>query len=373
MSAPLDRRMLHRAGLLACRGFGSVEPNPMVGCIIGRPDGTPLGLGHHRRFGAAHAEVEALDHCRVRGHDPRGSTAWVTLEPCTHSGKTPPCARALIDAGIARVVIARVDPHPAAAGGIDALRSAGITVDIIEDESSLATSVSAPFIKRITTGLPWVIAKWAQTIDGRIATRAGESQWITGPAARRHVHALRGRVDAILTGIGTVHADDPQLTCRGVTRRRTARRVVLDPQLETPRGSRLMQSINDAPVTILTGAAAPASARGALESLGAEVQVLPPNASGLDIAAGLRHLVSAHDLTTVMTEAGAGVLGRLLSDDLIDEAWVYVGSQIIGDAEAPGAFRGASRPRLADASAFRLLQSRRLGEDMLLRYRRRRD
>ncbi len=361
--------MLHRAALLALRGFGAVESNPMVGCVIGREDGTVLGLGHYRRYGGPHAEVDALRNCRERGHDPRGATVWVTLEPCCCHQKTPPCTEALIKAGVARVVAARRDPHPAAVGGLEQLEAAGIEVTV-ESGCALATGAAASFVHRVETRLPWVIGKWAQTIDGRTATRSGESQWITGPVARRHVHQLRGRVDAILTGMGTVDADDPTLTCRGVHARRTARRVVIDPMLEICPKSRLLSTLDQAPLTILTSFDAPAHARRSLEDLGVDVVPLPEDdETGLDIKEGLLHLAVMNDVSVVMTEAGSGVLGELLDLGLMHEAWVYVGSVLMGDVAARGALAGEERVRLSDASRMTLMHTKRLGQDVLLRYR----
>ena len=200
------REMLDLAARLAMRAAGDVEPNPMVGCVIVRPGEGDLasriiGRGHHRFFGEEHAEAEALADCCRRGQSPRGATMYVTLEPCNHQGKQPPCTDAIIAAGIGRVVCARRDPNPAAAGGEGKLRAAGIDCEV-NDSSVLATRLADPFAKRVTTGLPWVIAKWAQTIDGWIATRTGESKWISGAPSRNKVHRIRARVDAIITAIG---------------------------------------------------------------------------------------------------------------------------------------------------------------------------
>lgn len=239
-----DARFLSLAGRLALRGQGDVEPNPLVGCVIVRR-GVILGMGHHRRFGQAHAEQEALDDCARRGHDAAGATVYCTLEPCACAGRQPACVDALISARVARVVYARSDPTPGKGGGAGRLRGAGITAEL-SDANPLATGVSAPFIRRATTGLPWVVAKWAQTIDGRVATRSGESQWISGERARARVHRLRARVDAILTGIGTVLGDDPLLTARGVHRRRRhAARVVADTDLDIPIQCQLVRTARD--------------------------------------------------------------------------------------------------------------------------------
>ena len=360
--------MLDHAARLAIRGMGDVEPNPMVGCIIGRDDGTILGSGHHRRFGGPHAEIDALQACGRRGTDPRGATAWVTLEPCSHTGKTPPCSQALIDAGISRVVIARRDPGAHSGGGLEDLRDAGIDVEQTT-VSAAATHVSDPFVHRVRTGLPWVIAKWAQTIDGRIATSAGESKWITNNISRRHVHRLRGCVDVILTDMGTVRADDPCLTARAVPVRRIARRAVIDPRLELPLDSALMRSTRTAPVSIYAAAGASDDARRRLAEAGATV-VMTEATDDIQLDDVLRHLVASHGATTVMLEAGPNLLGRCLHAGVINEAWVYIAPKLMADPDAKPAIEGHPLERLANIPTMSLVHTKRLGDDVLVRYRR---
>ncbi len=375
--------MLDLAARSALRAAGNVEPNPMVGCVIvaAGADHKVIGIGHHHKFGGPHAEVAALAACSRVGHNPAGATAYVTLEPCAHFGKQPPCCEALISAGIGRVVCARPDPNPVSTGGAARLRAAGIPCDFT-DASPLATRLADPFCKRITTGLPWVIAKWAQTIDGRIATRAGASQWISSEASRREVHRLRARVDCILTAIGTVLADNPRLTARGVGGaqvRRIARRVVIDPRLELPPACNLLQTLVYAPLTIATTASAVASkpdfAR-ALDSRGVEVLVADandsaptePNSDEVSLRAVLAHLARAHDATNVLVEPGPRLLGRLLQQDLADELRVYIGPLILGDDQALPAAAGRTAPSLADARRYQLLRARPLGHDVRLLY-----
>lgn len=372
-------RLLGIAARHALRAAGDVEPNPMVGAVIvapAAPGGSSsaeeriIGRGHHRFFGDRHAEVEALRDCRARGHDPRGATLYCTLEPCNHTGKQPPCTEAIIAAGISRVVFARRDPNPVSGGGEARLLGAGIACEL--DESSvLATRLSDPFVKRITTGLPWVIAKWAQTIDGWIATRSGESKWISGPAARLRVHQLRGRVDAVVTAIGTVLSDDPLLTARlGHPPRRIARRVVIDPQLEIPLESRLVQSAMLGPVMVATTEAALVRRGAAARRLAdAGVDVVAAASDGpIPVADLLRRLVDRHDATNVLIEAGAGSLGRLFASDLVDEALVFIAPKLLGDNEAVPVARGRALERLGDARHFRLGRVKQLGEDVMLRY-----
>jgi len=374
---------------LALRGFGRVEPNPMVGCVICAPDGRIIGMGHHARFGGAHAEIEALRSCARQGADPRGATVFVTLEPCAHHGKTPPCAEALIEAGVARVVIARRDPHAQAQGGAARLREAGVEV-VFTDAWPEARWLSDPFVKRVETGLPWVVAKWAQTIDGRIATRSGASQWISGERSRRWVHLLRGRVDAVVTGVGTVLADDPRLTARGAPVRRVARRVVIDPDLRTPAECALVRTIGEAPLTIACAEAAVGGERAsALRHAGVEVigvgkcdsedeRAGGRAASGarggragqggvgrLDLAWLLRRLVETHGVSTAMVEAGPGVTGSLLGSGLVDAALVFIGPRLLADAQAPGPAGGLETPTLEQGAGWRLSGVRRCGEDVM--------
>lgn len=367
------KRMLDLAARHAWRGFGDVEPNPMVGAVLAR-DGKVLGIGHHRRYGDRHAEPDAIETAKARGHDPRGATLYVTLEPCAHQGKQPPCVDAIIASGIARVVIGCPDPNPVAAGGARMLRDAGIEVTFTESKSS--ATVTAPFIKRITTGLPWVVAKWAQTIDGRVATRTGESKWISGELARGRVHRLRSRVDALVTGIGTVLADDPMLTARHVPRmRRVARRVVCDTDLDLPVNFAVVRSAKTYPTTIvcaaeLATAEITASKRAALAEAGVEILGVSASAIGVDLEAMLRALVKCYGVSTVMVEAGPGILGSFLDHDLIDEAVVYVAPLMLGDELAKSAAAGRVAPTLASGRRLELLRARPLGNDLELVYRR---
>lgn len=370
-----DHDMLSVAARAALRSHGDVEPNPMVGCVLVR-DGRIIAVGHHRKYGTLHAERDALALCRTAGIDPAGATAYVTLEPCNGQGKQPPCTQALIEAKIARVVYAVRDPNPAKSGGVELLRSRGIVVDHVEN--AMCTRLSGPFLKSLS-GMPWVTAKWAQTLDGRIATRTGQSQWISSKDSRRRVHRLRARVDAVLTGLGTVLADDPQLTARhesGARRiRRLATRVVVDSKLMTPVESKLAKTAREIPVLILT--ATPASVdlrqawdrrRTALESLDVKIVEVGADATGeVDLSAGLRALCT-HGLTTVLVEAGPRLLGSLLNERLIDEAIVHLAPMIMGDPEARPVATGKPAPNLTDASRWELLRSKRVGPDLELLY-----
>lgn len=356
---------------LAQLGRGCVEPNPMVGAIIVR-DGQRLGQGYHARFGQAHAEVRALEDCLARGHDPAGATIYVTLEPCAHHGKTPPCAQALIDANIARAVVAMQDPFPQVAGrGIAMLRSAGIDISlgVLERE---ARRLNEPFIKRTTTAMPWTIAKWAQTLDGKIATASNHSQWISNPASRRRVHELRARVDAILVGIDTAIADDPMLNARDVEVRRIARRVLIDAQLKAPASMKLLQH-PDPPVTVATSekylaANHPAAAK--LRDRGIEVIGLPPfNDRHLDLTPLLKHLAHAHQATNLLVEGGARVIGSMLQQQLVDQLLIFIAPKLLGDHNARSAVQGFNPPAITDAIALHLRSTETIDGDLMLDYR----
>jgi diaminohydroxyphosphoribosylaminopyrimidine deaminase / 5-amino-6-(5-phosphoribosylamino)uracil reductase len=354
--------MLDLAARLALRAQGVVEPNPLVGAVMVK-DGEIIGRGHHRRFGGLHAETEALADCRANGGDPRGSTLYVTLEPCDHFGKQPPCTKAIVEAGISRVVIARTDPNPVSSGGAESLRRAGIDAEFTE-ASTLAIRISDPFVKRITTGLPWVIAKWAQTPDGRMTVGPEESRWISNELSRRRVHRLRSRVDAVLTGIGTVAADDPLLTTRDVPRiRRTARRVILDTNLSISYGSALVRSAGIAPVLVLCDAdrlARDSESRSkaiVLASAKVSVQGIPRRGVHVDLRAALEVLASQYQAANVLVEAGPRLLKATFDQGLADELVVYIGS-------APRAY---TAPMF---TGFELTRSRPLAGDFELRYSR---
>lgn len=363
--SPLDRRMLLLAARAGWRAAGRVEPNPMVGCVIGSVGGVVLGVGHHRVFGGPHAEVEAIADCQRRGHSTHGATAWVTLEPCNHFGKTGPCTEALLRAGVARVVFARRDPNPPASGGAERLR--GLGVEVVEAGGmAFVERLSEAFVKRVKTGLPWVIAKWAQTLDGKVATRSGDSKWISNPSSRLMVHRLRARVDAVLTGVGTVRVDDPMLTARGVAVRRLARRCIVDPRLETPANAAMLRTASDAPITFFTGATAARGERAeSLRAAGCEVVALPLVSDGLDLLAALRHLASAHAASNVLTECGPGLMGRLFRSGLVDEALVFTAPKLLGDQAALAAATIGEASSIAHAVPLTLRRVRVVGGDVV--------
>lgn len=371
MMRPMDHdRHLRHAERLALRGHGGAEPNPMVGCVIVSDADQVVGWGYHRKVGQAHAEVNALQQAGAKA---AGATAYVTLEPCNHIGRTGPCTEALIQAGIRRVVIAQLDPNPAAAGGVARLRNAGVEVVVKEPASQTALVSSAdPFLHRVHTGLPWVIAKWAQTLDGKIATRTGQSHWISGEQSRRMVHRERGRVCAIMTGIGTVLADDPMLTARNVRLRRTARRVVVDPNLEIPPDCRIVTTAKSTPTTIACCEEFKSERRvklGLLQDAGVEVLMIPTENDDLSLRVLLQQLVATHQIANVLVEAGPGLMGRLFRQNLVNEAWVFIASLMLGDHAAPAAVNSWNSNHLTDGHTLTLLEQRTRGVDVMLRYR----
>ncbi len=362
-----DRQFLHRAIALARQGEGRVEPNPMVGCVLVKC-GRVVGEGFHRRFGGPHAERNALAAAGIRS---RGATAYVTLEPCCHHGKTPPCTDALIAAGVARVIAAVRDPNPQVAGkGFQQLRRAGIAVEVglLHDE---AAALLAPFITFQTRRRPYVILKWAQSIDGKIATRSGDSKWITSLESRRAAHALRGRVDAIVVGVETVIADDPELTARLARPRRTATRIVLDSRLRTPLSAKIVRSARKPPTLIVTTEVgwSHGRARKLLEKAGCEVIRLKSTRSGKSTASGISPEALLRELhgrmmTNVLVEGGGRVLGSFLDARLADEAHIFVAPRLIGGQTAPGPLRGRGPQTMRDLPGIASVKARRLGLDL---------
>ncbi|MXQ07980.1 bifunctional diaminohydroxyphosphoribosylaminopyrimidine deaminase/5-amino-6-(5-phosphoribosylamino)uracil reductase RibD [Alphaproteobacteria bacterium GH1-50] len=350
---------------LAGRGLGRVWPNPAVGCVLVR-DGRIVGRGRTADGGRPHAERVALD---MAGDAARGGTAYVTLEPCAHHGQTPPCADALIDAGVARVVVAHEDPDPrVAGGGVARLRAARIdvTVGCLEGQ---ARAIQAGFLSRVTRGRPWLTLKLALTLDGRIATASGESRWITGPEARRRVHAERAAHDAVLVGAGTARADDPDLTVRGLGDVGPGRvRIVLSRHLRLPRDSRLFQSAGDPPVWLIH-AGADAGDVGAWEDAGARVIEGRSLGTQVDLAHAFEALGQA-GLTRVYCEGGGTLAAALMTADLVDELQVFSAGKLIGAEGQPG-MGALGLARLSEARAFDLAEVSALGGDIFHRWIRR--
>jgi len=342
------------------RGRGAVEPNPMVGAVLVR-EGRVVGLGHHARFGGPHAEVMAL---RNAAEAARGATLYVTLEPCCHQGKTPPCTDAILQAGVAKVVAAIRDPFPRVdGGGLAILRSAGVPVDL-GLQAVAAAELNAPYLKRVSTGLPYITAKWAMTLDGKTAVAAGDSRWISAPGSRSLVHQLRGWMDAILVGIGTVLADDPQLTARPAGPR-TATRMVLDSKALLPLNSRLVQTAHDVPVLVAVSQQAPADRRRALEEWGCEVVVLGGDTRVpiMELLAELGHRA----MTNLLVEGGGKVLGSFLEEGQVDEVEAYIAPILEGGDHPRTPVRGPGVLRMSAAARLQNVAYSEVDGDMRVR------
>jgi diaminohydroxyphosphoribosylaminopyrimidine deaminase/5-amino-6-(5-phosphoribosylamino)uracil reductase len=334
---------MRRALELAERGRGYVEPNPLVGAVVMR-EGKCVGEGWHERFGQAHAEVNAL---AAAGEQARGATLYVTLEPCCHHGKTPPCTDAILRAGINRVVAAMADPFPLVSGkGAEQLRAAGVTVEIGLGEAE-ARRLNAPYLHLLGTGRPYVTAKWAMTLDGKIATATGDSKWISSKASRHLVHELRGRMDGIVVGIGTALADDPLLTARPPGPR-TPLRIVLDSQARLPPGSQLARTARDVPTLVVIGDCAPGDATSELRKLGCEVLALPTEQGRPRLDALLDEL-GRRRLTNLLIEGGSGVLGSFHDLKAIQEVYVFIAPRLVGGVAARSPIGGTGSPTLADS------------------------
>ncbi len=358
----VDEQLMRRALALARRGEGHVEPNPMVGAVIAAASGGIIAEGWHAAFGGPHAEVTAL---AAAGGAARGGTLAVTLEPCCHHGKTPPCTAAIIAAGIARVIVGTRDPFPAVnGGGLDELMRAGIEVRVGVCESE-ARRLIAPFRMLVEQRRPWMTAKWAMSLDGRVATAAGESRWISSEASRGIVHQLRGRMDGILCGIGTALADDPLLTARPAGPRQPLR-IVLDGTARLPLESRLVRTAREAPVLVAAGPSAPADRVRALEAAGCEVwQCLA--VSPRERLESLLAELGSRRLTNVLVEGGPTVLGSLADAQAIDEVWAFIAPSIIGGEAAPSPVAGMGIASLASAASIEIEHTEHPGGDLFVR------
>jgi diaminohydroxyphosphoribosylaminopyrimidine deaminase/5-amino-6-(5-phosphoribosylamino)uracil reductase len=354
---------------LAAEAIGLCDPNPRVGCVLVAPDGRVIGSGHTQAAGDAHAEVMALRAAQAAGERTAGATAFVTLEPCSHHGRTPPCCDALIAAGLARVVVALEDPNPLVAGrGITRLRAAGIAVEVVGGAwGAAARELNIGFHSRMRRGRPWVRMKIAASLDGTTALADGASQWITGTAARTDGHAWRKRAGALLTGIGTVRDDDPRLDVRAVPTARQPLRVVVDSRLETPPGARIVQPPGN---TLIYGAEGVADVQraDALAALpGVEVALLPANTAGKTDLAALLADLAQREINELHVEAGHQLNGSLLRAGLVDELLLYVAPRLLG----PGRGLAAIGPlaSLADSLDFEFIDVERVGADLRLRLR----
>src|ERR1700733_6403671 len=363
-TADSDRQHLARAIELAERGRGQVSPNPLVGAVLANVDGV-VGDGYHRRLGAPHAEVEAIR--AAAGRDLEGATLYVSLEPCCHQGKTPPCTDAISEAGIGRVVIASDDPSEHANGrGLGILRDEGVEVVLEGGElAERARLLNQPFRKRARTGRPWVLFKSAMTLDGKVATHRGDSKWISGEASRERAHHWRAECDAVAVGVGTALADAPQLTARvpGVTRQ--PRRVVFDSLGRLPLDAQLVRDARQTPLTVIVSRAAPRAATDALEAHGADVIVATGENEPARVVSALDQL-GASGVASILLEGGPHLAGAFLDAGEIDEIRLFLAPLILGGRTARDPLEGEGAEQIADAVRVLTLQCDRIGNDLLV-------
>lgn len=361
-----DRSHLARAVELAERGRGSVHPNPMVGCVIVGADGSLVAEGWHARYGGPHAEAAALAEA---GEAARGATAYVSLEPCAHTGKTGPCSVALAEAGVARVVVASDDPSEKASGrGLGYLRDEGVTVEVLpagDEIAQAARLLNQPFRKHSRTGLPWVLHKAASTLDGKIASHTGDSKWVTCEESRERGHRWRAALDAVVVGIGTALADDPQLTARipGVIQQ--PRRIVFDTEARLPLDSKLMQEAPEIPLTVVVSRAAPRGSVAALTSSGAEVIVATGEHEQARVLSALEQLGDA-GITSILLEGGPHLAGSFYDAGAVDELRLFIAPKILGGRAARGIVEGVGIERVDDAIIPVHWQWEPSGEDLLI-------
>ncbi len=359
-----DRRHLARAIDLAQRGRGRVSPNPMVGAVVGR-DQEVLGEGSHAILGGPHAEIEALAAAADRDLD--GATLYVSLEPCCHHGRTPPCTDAIRAAGIGRVVVASEDPSEHASGrGLGILRDEGVEVVLADGElAARARLLNQPFRKHARTGRPWIMYKAAMSLDGKVATHTGDSQWISGSASRERAHRWRAECDAVAVGIGTALADDPRLTARVPRVHRQPWRIVFDSLARLPLESELVRGAREVPLGVVVSRAAPRTATDALTTHGAEVIVAPGENEPARVRAALEQL-GARGITSILLEGGPHLAGAFLDAGEVDEIRLFLAPIVVGGRTARDVFEGEGVEAIADATRALKLQCRRVGEDLLV-------
>lgn len=365
-----DEKWMRRALELAAGGMGHVSPNPMVGAVIVR-DGQIIGEGFHERYGELHAERNALADCRRRGNTADGATIYVTLEPCCHYGKTPPCTEAIMENRLGRVVYGTTDPNPLVAGkGLDILWKAGIRVEgpVLEQECK---DLNRIFFHYVTTGLPYVIVKYAMTADGKIATFSGDSKWITGEESRRHVHLLRKKASAIMVGIGTVLADDPMLNCRvedGVD----PVRVICDTGLRIPVDSQIVRTAGNIRTIVAytdTGDPAQEDKKQKLKEAGVELLLTEADEEGhTDVSAVIRAL-GEMKIDSVLVEGGSQFHFSVIRTGLVSEVDAYIAPKFVGGADAKSPVGGEGFEKIADCVELGAPEIERFGNDVLLRYR----
>jgi diaminohydroxyphosphoribosylaminopyrimidine deaminase/5-amino-6-(5-phosphoribosylamino)uracil reductase len=359
-----DRRLLARAIELAEQGRGRVSPNPLVGAVIAIDD-EPVGEGWHREVGGPHAEVEAID--AAGDHDLTGATLYVSLEPCCHQGRTPPCTDAIRRAGIARVVVASDDPSEHASGrGLGILRDEGVEVIVADGElAARARLLNQPFRKHARTGRPWVLFKSAMSLDGKVATRGGDSKWISSEDSRFRAHHWRAECDGVAVGIGTALADDPQLTARVKGVRRQPRRIVFDSLARVPIRSKLVRDARKVPLTVVVSRAAPRAATDALEAHGAEVIVATGENEPARVRSALDQL-GGGGVSSILLEGGPHLAGAFLDAGEVDEIRLFLAPLVLGGRTARDPLEGEGVEAIADAVRALSLDCERIGEDLLV-------
>ena len=364
-----DEVHLARAVELASRGSGFVSPNPQVGAVLVR-DGEVLGEGYHAWYGGPHAERMALTAAAEAGHDPAGATLYVSLEPCCHHGKTPPCTEAITEATLARVVVASDDPTEKASGrGLGILRDEGIEVSVAGGElAGRARRINQPFRKHARTGRPWILFKSAMTLDGKVATRTGDSKWISGEDSRRLAHLWRSECDAVAVGIGTALADDPLLTARIDGAPRQPRRIVFDSEGRLPLDSQLVRGAEELPVTVVVTRAASRHATDALELAGVDVVVAVGENEPARVRSALDSL-GASGVTSILVEGGPHLAGAFLDAGEVDEMRLFLAPVVLGGGAGRDPLEGEGSDRIADATKALSLDVERTGADVLVRAR----
>jgi diaminohydroxyphosphoribosylaminopyrimidine deaminase/5-amino-6-(5-phosphoribosylamino)uracil reductase len=378
--ADVEGSHMRRALELAERGLGSTSPNPLVGAVICSPDGRVIGEGFHARCGEPHAEREAIRDASDRGEDPKGGTLYVTLEPCAHHGRQPPCTDAILESGISRVVYASEDPTEKASGrGPTILREAGVEVArAAAEEIEVADSLNQPFRKRAATGLPLVTYKTAMTLDGKVAAPGGDSRWISCSESRALVHEMRGICDGVAVGIGTVLADDPLLTARNGdgsdrsvteapgTRDGAAIRVVFDRKARLPLDSALVASQDVAELAVVVSAEADPARVSGLERAGVTVLSAEGPGDGDLVRSGLRALSEQMEVSDLLLEGGPRLAGAFLDAEQIDRLLIFVAPIVVGSGEAPGVIEGSGAKRIAEATRAVSCSHLQVGDDLLL-------
>lgn len=357
-----DTAYMTMALALAKRGAGFTSPNPMVGAVVVR-NGRIVGKGYHKAAGSAHAEVNAINNAGAKA---RGATLFVTLEPCNHTGRTPPCTEKIISAGIKRVVTAMADPNPHVAGGGNAyLASRGIDVScgLLEEK---ALRLNECFVKHVQTGLPFVILKCAATLDGRLATRKGDAKWITGPRSRRFVHRIRHEVDAIMVGAGTVKADDPSLTTRLENKvGRNPSRIIIDTGLNISERAKVLRPVADSDIILVTGPGAPAKKIKRLAEGGVTILEMPLKDGRIDLAALMKRLGKL-GITSLLVEGGGDVLASTLRHGIADKIYFFYAPKILGGDDGVPICRGQGAAMISDAVALEHIRVRRFDDDVMI-------